>query len=635
MIRFVRLALVVFCLWDCFAFAEALNDPGFLNSILDHRAKLNEKRVLTLAKITNDPYWHKRWWIEKAARILRGGVGLDDSDNIDQLMKLSEKEIVELLMNDPRLSDLVIDFNMYFLGFRADQIKNGGTYVSDVSFFPTAIESARQVTTGSGDYLALFNAKSVTYLSAPTIYKGEDKRPLAEISRERASAYLQKFQEFLDKIRNLKTAAQVCSEGAEFRDLSPLIQIGVPIAFVFNNVLIEPAWLGSVFAVCFNPNATYESAVEAHAHLYSLYESLFRKTADLIESNYQPRLASEFKTFDFSDFGMRPEVLAYGVTQRQSLPNSSTNYNRKRAAYVLKHYFCDDLNPIGIENPSQHANVPHGAQGSCRACHYKLDPMAGFFRNYGVFMFDFSNQRNIVFDDGARADLKAYNDSWKSNQNSGREWDVGYIRSTEKTSLNDYGSSLEDLHQLFRTAPEVKRCLVRRLFEYVVSDQQTIDASYLDYLTTEFTNRAETNSSDAFKWTVKQLLLSQSFAESDPDVNQCYDFKPGFDPTNRPPCRVAYVLEQNCVSCHNSVNGPKRLDLKHWIQLPDGTFNFPHQDLSGNQLGAGETMQRILDRLSAGESFRRMPPSGKYMSSQDRQELFLWADRMLKNGGRQ
>ncbi len=72
-----------------------------------------------------------------------------------------------------------------------------------------------------------------------------------------------------------------------------------------------------------------------------------------------------------------------------ALANSSTNYNRKRAAYVLKRFFCDDLNPVGFEDPAEHIGGAHGSQTSCYACHYKLDPMAGFFRNHGALVWRF------------------------------------------------------------------------------------------------------------------------------------------------------------------------------------------------------------------------------------------------------
>jgi hypothetical protein len=257
--------------------------------------------------------------------------------------------------------------------------------------------------------------------------------------------------------------------------------------------------------------------------------------------------------------------------------------------------------------------------------------MAGFFRQYGNFFYKYTGKR-ISFDDKASADLKTYEEAWKAPPNSGRDWNIGYVRSVQNESLNDYRENLEDLYALFKTAPEVRRCLVKRLFEYVVSDQQTIDGGYLDYLTDEFNNRAKKNSSDALVWTVSKLLLSQSFRQPDPDPDQCYDYKPGYDPTDAPPCRVGYILRTNCHGCHGSTSGYKHLDLTSWITLPDGTKNFPHLDDNGNQLPASETLQRLAFRLSTSDPKMRMPPFGMYLSSQDRQEIYLWTQQMLTGG---
>ena len=61
---------------------------------------------------------------------------------------------------------------------------------------------------------------------------------------------------------------------------------------------------------------------------------------------------------------------------------------------------------------------------------------------------------------------------------------------------------MADLSRILRTAPEVRRCLVKRLHEYVVAEDQTIDRGYLDYLTREFEAEAATSSSTAVKNTI-------------------------------------------------------------------------------------------------------------------------------------
>src|SRR5213075_2959878 len=79
-------------------------------------------------------------------------------------------------------------------------------------------------------------------------------------------------------------------------------------------------------------------------------------------------------------------------------PATSTNFQRKRASYVLKTYFCDDLTPLSI-TPAEEANdagvadggdggAPppdvHASNANCQACHYRLDPIGALFRNRGA-----------------------------------------------------------------------------------------------------------------------------------------------------------------------------------------------------------------------------------------------------------
>ena len=109
-----------------------------------------------------------------------------------------------------------------------------------------------------------------------------------------------------------------------------------------------------------------------------------------------------------------------------ALGNSSTNFNRKRSAYVLKRFFCDDLIPVGFETPQEHVGGSHGSQTSCYACHHKLDPMAGFFRSYGAYFFDYSRSPDITFDDLASKDRAPYEGIWKGAGTGQPAWNIGY-----------------------------------------------------------------------------------------------------------------------------------------------------------------------------------------------------------------
>src|SRR5581483_2430968 len=114
-------------------------------------------------------------------------------------------------------------------------------------------------------------------------------------------------------------------------------------------------------------------------------------------------------------------------TLQTTLPNSSTNYDRKRAAYILQRFFCDDLTPVNVEAPAQHGGSEHASNPSCFACHYKLDPMAGFFRTLGIDFKDYSQKTYIVFDDGAYTNSANYWKAWQPGPDATHPYNVGYV----------------------------------------------------------------------------------------------------------------------------------------------------------------------------------------------------------------
>src|SRR5262249_48628649 len=139
-----------------------------------------------------------------------------------------------------------------------------------------------------------------------------------------------------------------------------------------------------------------------------------------------------------------------------------------------------------------------------------------------------------------------------------RTWNVGYIRTPNAADAarNSYGSTLADLTQIIRDAPETKRCLVRRMASYFLGDKQVYDGSWLAGLTAAFDEPAGAphepgHSSAAFKAIVAALVQSNAFVTPDPQPDQCYDTVPGSAPSSLP-CPVRFVIENNCVSCHNA-----------------------------------------------------------------------------------
>jgi hypothetical protein len=596
-----------------------------------------------------DSSWQKRWWIEKTARLLRNGEGLGPYDDVESLEKLNKEQIARDFMQDERFGDMVLDFNMYFLGFKVDSLKVDGQYVHSAHDFSNAIASAKALLE-NGDYLKLFDLKSDYYMAPLSVTPSEDPLPVEDAKltpkqlRQKAAGELHgRFEDLLAMRRGANPIGleDFCGEIEEVADqrdeltkrffraftdteIFVLVRAGLP-EFAFNTLQT------TLEKECEKPNeqSGIERLEETLTMLVAQLDRALEEISAFEPELYGPDTVAEFKALDHRAFPEQKKWPVFGFEQGTALANSSTNYNRKRAAYVLKRFFCDDLNPVGFDDPKQHVGGAHGSQTSCYSCHYKLDPMAGFFRNYGALFSDATSSPDIVFDDLASMSRQKYLSTWQAPAESGRLWDVGYIRSPRWTEKNSYGSSIGDLSKIIRNAPEAKRCLIRRLTEYMLGEKQTVDGGYLDELTLSFEKDAKENASVAFKNAVVRVLKSKTFETRNPDPEQCYDYAPQTKTENRPPCRIAYILEKNCVQCHGGSDGLNTLDLSKWIASSGGSgHSFEHLDSKGFRIPRRKTFQQIASRLSSSDPQFRMPKN-KPMSSQERQELFLWVQKEL------
>jgi hypothetical protein len=590
--------------------------------------------------------WDRLWWIDKVARALRAGEGLGPSDDAAQLLTMPDAAIVESFMRDPRFADAILDFNLYFLGFKSDSLMIDGVYDRSVFGFANAIASAQALIAG-GDYFKLFDLVGPFYM-APLRSEPPDD-PLMpgdaalkpEALRAKVIAEIEnEFSSLRDVARSGVAPEEMCRRARTLAgrkdELTERVHRGFDDSEIFvlirGHVLSHPFALLSdaVEAACDDepPQARSIDALrDALEQARGLIERAFDELSTFEPAHYQPRNVADFRTFDLAAMPTQVPWPAFGYEQGLALGNSSTNFNRKRSAYVLKRFFCDDLVPIGVEEPQKHAQEAHAAQMSCFACHHRLDPMAGFFRNYGAYFYDYSESPFIIFDDLASTDREAYAAHWKSEGAGKPAWNIGFIRSPLWEQHNSYGRSLSDLSGILRKAPEVKRCLVRRLVEYLVAADQSIDGSYLDDLTAKFTSEAQQSSSAAMKSAITRIVESNAFRQRDADPARCYDLGVRSAPSTGPPCRIASLLARNCSQCHGKGGEPAGgLDLTSWIEErgAGGTHRtFPHRGRDGGQISAVETLARLSERLSATDPHRRMP-LGQIMAAQERQELFIW-----------
>jgi len=573
--------------------------------------------------------WEKRWWLEKTVRVLRGGEGLTPKDPVSEWLALSEQDLVRKLLADPRFGDMALDFNMYFMGFRADHLRNrDGSYTAHAFEQGNSVASV-QALLKNADYLKLFELEGDYFFPAMDDDQSADRKRLIKEVDDTLGDFI-KFAKSSPKPKPDKFCKTVGEYSTVLTDLQGEIEEVFDDALA---ILERTDVVPEEFDACDPSDLDMNEYVEYAEEIRASFKKAFTEIMKHERVRYNPKSIADFKPFNLNTLPDSPRKwVSFSGEQAVALANSSTNLNRRRGAYFLKRFFCDDLTPVGFEDPGQHTGGAHGSQTSCFACHYKLDPMSGFFRNFGGSFQDYSKSDTIYFDDMVETDRKEYEKNWNAKPGAPRKFNVGYVRTPNPAweSQNMYGETLADLTKILREAPEVKRCMMKRLFEYVIAEKQTIDGGFLNHLSTQFEAEAKVNSSQAFKNAVERLVLSQSFKQMNPDPEQCYDFGPTGRPHNAPPCRVDFILRENCTQCHDTNNPRKGLDLTQWVLAPDGVhMTFKHVDGAGNQLPHGESLQRIADRLSTNDPNLRMPRN-KHMTSQDRQTLYLFVQEKMK-----
>lgn len=600
----------------------------------------------------------KRWWLNKANNTLRLGQNIHDVVDSQTLQKGSPVDIAMTLTADPAFYDMMADFSGYWLGIKSSKFRESvsdytGSNTKMVSAISDEITGQRQVVNAiktlsqGGDYFqGLFQEKGpiiLTELAMPGIYSDTTgdwyfpKKTAKEIRAELQRRLHAELKQFVELLKAEKTAAFCTAWKGRLR-----FNIGGPknSSFFGGGGLFDyDSFESDANQVC---DAAATSDAKSPEKLESIATSMSYKDSKLdavvvfierLEDQYKgrhPRAVkhvTDLAKLDLSELGLESEAPLYNETLFFKLQNSSTNRNRRRSAWALKRFFCDDLTPINLDAPSSHVGGQHGSDPACQSCHYKLDPMAGYFREIGVFGVNFATSDTIVFDDLAKAERKTYEKPWRAAPESSREWNIGYIRSVTDESQNTFGSNFKDLLELLKTAPEVKECFVRRAFEYAVGEEQAYDKVWGRSIVAKMNETAKTNPSLAIRQVFVDIATSKAFTARERNNNTCYDFVGTTASSERAPCRIASILERNCTSCHSGNNRQGGLDLSSWKILADQKPGFPHK--KGDQdVPSRETFQNMIDRLSSTDSSERMPLM-KTMPAPEREELFLWLQKEL------
>jgi hypothetical protein len=552
-------------------------------------------------------------WLEKTSKVLRYGVGLGPHDDVATLSTMDQSAVIDLWMQDPRFADAVLAFNLYYLGRSMDQlhatdVNNQPSYAPTVFDFPQALASAQAVVQ-HGDYFSLY-AETPPFFPAPNASLAATLGPSSSLrestGRDMDAAIALVATDRSGGCAGYQHAAFTATNELSLRGFAPAIRI-------------RELWL--------NPTPNYPLTVDCTPGTSGSTDDLVtsmrtvRNAIDAIWKNVEAspvkaaaRTLVDLPRVEVAAPGLPPIFSPLGKTFFDSIVSTSTNFNRKRAAYMLKTYFCDDLTPLSIpttEPGDGGLSDLHASNSSCQACHYRLDPMGALFRNIGMRGKDFTGAGSIQFDDFVVFEGDAYERYLSTWRNPDGSFRAGYwVQGSDGQPRLDRGWTAENgdtitgLWSYLQKTKQVKACLVRRLAEYVLGPDQVYDREWLTEISSAF--RAGPTSGEAFKGVLTSILLSKTFSVHDPEKGVCYDSATDA-PAERAPCAIAGIVATNCATCHSSTGGGGHLDFTSWIDIGGGQFTWSHLDDHGQQLSHQESLRRIQSRINESNAQKRMP----------------------------
>ena len=270
----------------------------------------------------------------------------------------------------------------------------------------------------------------------------------------------------------------------------------------------------------------------------------------------------------------------------------------------------------------------------CFACHYKLDPMAGFFRTYGAHFYDYSrspaSSSSTISPPRTASATRPHGGAARAPS---AHWNIGY-------SARPAGRAQQLRRDRWRicrassAAPEVKRCLMKRLFEYFVAENQTIDGGYLDHLTRAVRRGGGRRTRQRpIKNAIVRIAQERGLRAA-----QC---RPASTATTgarlQSPARARpAVSPSSCKRTARSAIGGRRrtalpgLDVSsvdHGARWPQ-----PHLPATSTTACTQRPARHLCSHRRAAVDLtmpRQRMPKSRVMPSQERQELFLWAQEEL------
>lgn len=608
-------------------------------------------------------------WRDKVSQRLRYGSRLT-VDEEASLASLTRDQFIGKMMEDPRFGLTILDFNMDFLGRQVDHLvdqgESGANFDPGVPAQPQALASAAAVMNG-GDYFQFFSPSPQLMIESPS--QATSPEFIAQLTSMFDSAIGSYTEDesgrsnFCFSTQDLAQSLVVVQGPFSF---DPFAEFNVDPGVRYLLNLIGRRWVNSISGSerfgdfnsaevgdCLDQSVPGQTLVERLKRVKSAtFELLSQIDSKRRAPTSQPM--NDLIPLDLaSTEGLPPLNTPFTYEgQWRHLKNSSTNVNRKRAAYILRTYTCDDMTPVSLSSGAgMHAENGHATLPGCQACHYKMDPIAAIFVPIGIAGNDFSKRPNHVFDDGLN--LQKNSDQYKKkyidqyNDPAGN-FRIGHYRTKTKlypewTVTDPAKVDMETLFTYFTKSPVVQACLTRRLTEYFLGKKQVYDGLWIDSLAKKF--KQEPDKTVAVKGVISNLLQSKTFARATVTPGECYDFAQGNEPgANSPPCEVSAVINKYCVSCHSTDDPSSGLDLEKWIQGPTG-WQFAHfkPDAGEPQLrDRAESFKWLIGAITDPASIDRgdldgdgvsdpLPamPLSKDMPESDKQTLFKWLKKQL------
>ncbi len=574
---------------------------------------------LLLNQVSMGGELNRQAWIAKSARALLSERHLPTLSEINQLSILDDEKILDQFVAREEFSETLYRFNLYFLGHPFDQIRETSGRISQarLTLAPSALTAAR------GSFDALFELEQPVWLT-----QVPNQGPDYEVR------WRKKIETFQALIPLVEGSPKVLPKGFCDTLLTVLMDLDsfVPVS-VKEEIQAHPLWPRSLTSFCVNPSSYKQSIVLALVKNRITFLTKFSQA--LIPLNgYEPRDIASVKSVDLGFAGVYSSLWAsqLGV----NLVNTKTNFNRRRGAYVLKHFFCEDLVPIpaaesgtGAARHTLIARDEHGANASCKSCHYRLDPIAGFFRFHGHHFLNFLGKGSVRLDDGTLLTDAEYALHWTRadfvDQDFNEGLNIGYVASNADLTENSYGRFPGDLVTILKSRKEVKACITQRALEFFLGKNQLVDPDFSQKLSEELARQWRAQSSSvAIRGLVKSIALSKAFKQQNPVSDTCYDISAGGSKAE-PPCYLRAMVQRHCTQCHGQNS---RLNLKKWEEIYPGEWGFPHLEkvqasAAKVYLHPKETFARILNRLTTADSGKRMPLS-RPMPQRDREGLVLW-----------